>query len=127
MTYSNKRSDRYALTLTLMAAAAFAQSATAATYVDPDAPLSVRVRYADLDTRSEAGRQALYKRLHAAATSVCQPLADRSVAGLSRWRSCLAASLDSAVQQVNIPQLTALHLARTHRAPDAVLTRTASR
>ena len=127
MTYTNSRYDRYVLTLTLMAAAAFAPAAPAATVMDPEAPLSVHVRLADLDTSSDAGREALYQRLHAAARYVCHPLEDRSVRGLSSWHACLRTTMDTAVRQVNQPGLTALHLARTHRAPDAWLTRTASR
>ena len=71
------------------------------------------VKYSDLNLTTPAGAKALYSRLRAAASRVCGEL-DGGMRIVDRRDliACRAAALESAVQDVNMPQLTALHRGR---------------
>ena len=83
---------------TLLAGALAASSALA-----DDVLRSETVRFADLDAGTLAGVQALYGRIHAAALRVCfgpNPRGARVCASLSERR---------AIEQLNLPLLTAYY------------------
>ena len=78
-----------------------------------------RVSYGDLHVDRERGADVLYRRLRIAAAQVCRPLEGRAPARRLAWRACRQEAMDSAVSQVNLPQLTAIHYRRTDRAAPA--------
>jgi len=72
--------------------------------------LHMTVSYADLNLQAAAGAEALYRRLQAAAQHVCYPLDDGLRGGRNfKFQKCFKTALDSAVAQVNMPILTAMH------------------
>lgn len=86
------------LTASAVAAPAMAQSV--------DGPISVTVRYADLDIGHAAGAAMLLRRLQAAADQACGGAShelDRMVA----YEHCRDETLSRAVARVNAPLLTA--------------------
>jgi UrcA family protein len=91
-------------TAILMAAlAAGAQLAHADTAIN--AAPQAKVRFADLDLDRVEGAAALYDRLHAAAQSVCGPLAN-DLAHLSRYKACITETVSVAVARIDKPTLT---------------------
>lgn len=72
------------------------------------------VDYGDLDISNPAGLELLYTRIENAAMNVCGY--DRLPKELARQRrpaACYTAAVDDAIRQVNQPQLTALHRAKS--------------
>jgi UrcA family protein len=68
------------------------------------------VSFADLDLSKPAGAQTLYKRIKAAARSVCGPVDQYTfVVSSYSFRKCFDAAVADAVGQVDRPALTALH------------------
>jgi UrcA family protein len=87
-----------------------------------DAPVepSKTVSYADLNLKSSAGVEALYTRLKKAAYEVCQiPTGTHQIRIESELKACKADAIDRAVQQTNLPSLTALHQSKTGRMVDS--------
>ena len=77
------------------------------------------VNYSDLNLNSSAGVEALYKRIKKAAYEVCQiPSGTHQIRIESEFKACKVDSVDRAIQQVNLPSLTALHQSRTGRNVD---------
>jgi UrcA family protein len=75
------------------------------------------VSYADLDLSKPAGAQTLYKRIKAAARSVCGPVDQYTFQMPSRvFRACFEQAIADAVAQVDRPSLTALHREETRTA-----------
>ncbi len=80
---------------------------------------SKTVSYADLNLNSSAGVAALYKRITKAAYEVCQiPTGTHQIKIESELKACKADSVDRAIQQANLPSLTALHQSKTGRNVD---------
>jgi len=77
---------------------------------------SVLVRFADVDLEKSAGATVLYSRLQHAARKVCPgyPVLDldRRVA----WSACYNTAVARAVQSVNRPSLTVVHMSHAGRA-----------
>jgi UrcA family protein len=94
----------------LLAIAATAMPASAA---DLDAPLSVKVNYADLDLGHTAGVKVLYGRIQNAAQKVCEPLSSPLRLHTSAWDKCLATAVSNAVESVAQPALTSLFAEKT--------------
>ena len=71
------------------------------------------VRYGDLNLATQAGLQALYRRIQNAAADVCGP---STVAGTrivsAAWKDCVSASVRDAILKVNHPSLTAYYAAQ---------------
>jgi UrcA family protein len=81
---------------------------------------SETVKFADLNVNTQAGVEALYGRIHAAARRVCdQPAGEQS--GI---RSCMSKAEASAIAKVNTPLLTAFYQKKTGTQPQTI---TASR
>lgn len=70
---------------------------------------SVAVRYGDLDLGREAGVQALYGRLRAAAASACGRQELRDLRQRQQWRECRDAALARAVSELGNARLATLH------------------
>jgi UrcA family protein len=65
------------------------------------------VSYADLDLDTEAGVEALYRRLLGAAHAACNPLDRRGAVGEAEFQVCKAEALTRAVADIGNPRLTA--------------------
>ena len=73
-------------------------------------PLTVVVRFSDLDLTHEEGARVLLRRLQNAARVVCSPAADaKDLKRISLYESCLKESMDRAVADVHVPLLSALY------------------
>ena len=79
-----------------------------------DAP-QITVHFADLDLTRVDGAAVLYKRLRAAAETVCGPREDRDPAKAAAFRKCVQSALASAVVRVDQAKLTAYY--RAHAEP----------
>jgi UrcA family protein len=80
----------------------------------PPADPSKTVSYADLNLKSKAGVDALYKRIAKAAYEVCQmPTGTRQIRIEAEFKACKLDAIDRAVQQVSLPALTALHQSKS--------------
>jgi|GEM_PF-1293558 len=105
-----------AATLLFSAAPAFAGSNSQAEVTRPDQDHEVRsvtVHFADLNTDSRRDNKRLYMRLRNAAQTVCGDSID--YIDLTERREalqCQQSALESAVAEINRPQLTALYNAR---------------
>lgn len=85
----------------------------------------IRIPVMAADVQSDAAVAALYARIEAAAVQICQ-LDTPSPLEISRARhSCVSATVDQAVHDANIAQLTAYHATET--APAARSATLASR
>jgi len=86
----------------------------------------ITIRFYDLNLDQPAGVATLYRRIKFAAQEVCgDPKPPGTVVVSSRWRDCVAASVDRAVVAVDRPSVTAYHLA--HTAPSGRRTSLAQR
>lgn len=75
------------------------------------------INYDDLDISHPQGLEMLYARIQYAAMDVCDY--DHNPKELARQRrpaACYRAAVDDAIKQVNKPQLTALHHAKSKSA-----------
>jgi len=106
---SNSRPSRRRRAL---AAVALAVLAAPAALAGADAPRAIHVRYDDLNLDSDAGTQALYRRLARAATRVCELEGLRDLASLHRAEVCYRDALHGAVVAVHNERLSALYRAR---------------
>jgi UrcA family protein len=67
------------------------------------------VTFDRVEAQTSEGAQALYKRLRAAAQSVCtQPYEPMRIPGRDQ-KACASAALDGAVQKVHLPEVSSLH------------------
>ena len=80
-----------------------------------DTPRSEVVGYYDVDFNRPASTARLYKRIHAAATRVCAPVASLDARTRLRVHECVDQAVAKAVTDVNHPQLSALHSATISR------------
>lgn len=72
------------------------------------------VNFADLDLNNSRGVATLYKRIKSAADQVCEPADSVSFDTLTRLRRCKQQAIVKAVEDVNSPALTSLHMATTN-------------
>jgi len=77
-------------------------------------PVSVVVKYADLDLNRPVDVKVLYHRIRLAADRAC---GEREITGshlsLPSWEVCVANAVDQAVVRLDRPALTAYHLQHT--------------
>ena len=81
---------------------------TTTAWAGPPATRSVEVNFRDLDLNTRPGAAKLYRRIQAAARSVCQyePTSPRAPI---IWLYCVRPTVDASVTKVNNPLLTRLH------------------
>jgi UrcA family protein len=79
---------------------------------------SITVKFADLNLQTPAGVEALYKRIHSAATQVCDSGGDRNLSILTYDRKCAAATETQAIEKVHNAALSAFYQ-RKVGAPNA--------
>ena len=82
----------------------------------PDRPQAI-VHFADLDLSRSQGVAVLYRRLRAAAETVCAPLDGRDLARHMRFKACAQSALSEAVAEVDRPALTEYYRAQAGRLP----------
>jgi len=70
---------------------------------------SITVKFADLNLQSPAGVEALYKRIHSAASQVCESGTDRNLSILTYDRKCVAATETQAIEKVHNAALSAFY------------------
>ena len=69
------------------------------------------VNFADLNLSREAGVKELYRRIRAAANSVCALSGDtRDLARFAPWRTCRETAIANAVAEIHHPLLSAHHM-----------------
>jgi UrcA family protein len=74
------------------------------------APAPVKVSYADLNLKSPEGLRTLHNRISAAAKEVCGPALGLWYPGQrDKWARCYRSTVDKTVEQMNVPELTALN------------------
>ena len=78
-----------------------------------DTPAKQMVTYKDSNLNSEAGTQALYRRIQRAANKVCGEADVRDLAGMNVRKACRDRAISEAVAAVNSPMLTKVYLAKT--------------
>ena len=92
---------------------------TTIAWAGPPATRSVAVSFRDLDLSTPSGAAKLYRRIQAAARSVCQyePTSPREPI---IWQYCVRPTVDAAVAKVDNPLLTALHSGHSSPAVTAM-------
>jgi UrcA family protein len=85
----------------------------AAAGADPDEALSRTVQFADLNLDRPEGVERLYGRIRGAAKAVCSPAEGKSLKERAIWRACFEQAVGNAVAEIDLPSLTAYHIART--------------
>jgi len=74
---------------------------------------AVPVRFADLDTASAAGAEALYNRIENAAQSVCHEIRPgRNVGLIAPYAHCVREAIAGAISRVDLPAVSAYARAR---------------
>jgi UrcA family protein len=97
-----------------------AQGVTEIVVTGGNAPNGAQVRsktvnYADLDLSKSAGLKALLGRIRGAATDVCSPAAQNSnLKDSADQKKCVSSAVNTAVEKVNNPGLTAMAPSATH-------------
>jgi UrcA family protein len=77
---------------------------------------SETVKFADLNLGTQAGVEALYGRVHAAARRVC----DQPTGRPSAVRACMTKAESEAIGTVNVPLLTAFYQKKTGSHPQTI-------
>jgi UrcA family protein len=99
----------------LLVAAASSQLSNAAA-ARAEEPLTVVVRYGDLNLRHAPDAARLYARIRSAARQACAPLDSRDLLRKSAWIHCVDGAVSRAVFDVHDASLTAYHHAKTRAA-----------
>jgi UrcA family protein len=76
---------------------------------EPTDPPSITVKFADLNLQTPVGIEALYRRIHSAATQVCDSGGDRNLLILTFDRKCAATTETQAVEKVHNAALSAFY------------------
>jgi len=100
-----------------VALAVVASHAAAAPPSQPSLEPRVTVRFGDLNTSSVEGIRVLYARINDAARAVCDSGALWYPSVYWTSKECYRATVDQVVAKLNLPALSALNVAATHRAP----------
>jgi UrcA family protein len=82
-------------------------------------PRSITVKFADLNLQTPSGVEALYKRIHSAATQVCYS-GGRNLSNLTSDRTCAAAAETQAIEKVKNAALSAFYQRKVGR-PNALV------
>ncbi len=108
---------------TLIAVATLAASGITIASADPFFEVrSETVRFADLDTSSVYGAQALYHRIKSAAKSVCRDLEpDRQLGLEPAYQDCVHQAISAAVMKIKRPAVTAYAATQGIRPSDGAV------
>ena len=80
---------------------------------DSFAPLTVRVKFGDLDVSRPQDAAVLYGRIRAAAERVCSPYGASGLAAKTHLDACINEAISNAVTTVDAPALSRVHRAKT--------------
>jgi UrcA family protein len=75
-------------------------------------PLTVRVKFGDLDVSRPQDAAVLYGRIRGAAEKVCSPYEARSFAAKMHLDACINKAISTAVTTVNAPALSRVYSAK---------------
>jgi UrcA family protein len=81
---------------------------------------SETVKFGDLNVSTQAGAEALYVRIHAAAKRVCTQLSN-DVWASNRMLPCITSAEAKAIEKVNLPALTAYYQTKTGGQPKSLI------
>lgn len=98
--------------MTLLTMSLFANARAAD---DSEEARSVTLQYLSRDLDSPQGASSLYRRIRAAATSVCSPFESRALERKALWDQCFNNAVASAVAAVHNEALSAYHVQYTQR------------
>jgi UrcA family protein len=108
-----------ALAVAGLGLATMSHAADAASGLEPARKV---VQYGDLNLSNKAAVEHLYSRIVSAAQLVCKDhTGPRLPEEQARTRICIDQSVERAVNQVNVPTLTAFHAAKSGAAPAATV------
>jgi len=79
---------------------------------DSFAPLTVRVKFGDLDLSRPRDAAVLYGRIRTAAEKVCSPYEASGLAAKMHLNSCIREAVSKAVTTVDAPALSLIHKAK---------------
>ena len=99
------------MSMVIISALALALTCVACAGPALDRP-QVVVHFADLDLSRSQGTAVLYRRLRAAAETVCAPLDDRDLERHLKFEACAQSALSEAVAEVDRPALTEYYRTR---------------
>ena len=99
-----------------------AASFTLVSHADEAAAPQIVVKYGDIAISNERGAEELYRRIWAAAVTVCRPLDDSNLAIRAKVRTCVHNAIADAVVKVNRPELVSVYRIKNHEPPQAILT-----
>jgi len=85
----------------------------------------IDVVYSDLNVNRPAGARALYRRIEVAATRVCGKADVRRLTMKAEHTACYEQAVYNAVQDLDMPLLTAYHEGTLHAGSDAAPVRVA--
>ena len=113
-THSNSRKPQLTLGMigACLVAAAITQTAAAA---PTDGVPAIVVQYDALSLINESGVRALYRRLEAAARSVCPTESSRDLTSVTVATQCREAAVDRAVRQIGNPRLAEMRVVGAKR------------
>ncbi len=116
------------ITAAILGALALSCSAVSTAADNSDVPQAV-VKFADLNTSTQQGASALYRRIAAAADKVCNSYAvdNRNLGAKSRADACVRRAIADAVTKVSQPELFAIYRAKDHRPVPSTITIAQSR
>ena len=103
-------------TMLAYAAALWLACGLVASNANADDSRSETVKFSDLNLSSQAGVEALYGRIHAAARRVCELPAGEQTG----TRKCMAKAESEAIARVNAPLLTAFYQNKTGGHPPTI-------
>lgn len=111
---SNVKSDNR--TILACAAALWLACGLVASNAHASDARSESVKFSDLNLSSQAGVEALYERIHAAAWRVCEQPGGE----LAAVRKCMTKSESEAIRKVNVPLLTVFYQTKTGGHPQTI-------
>ena len=79
-------------------------------------PDEIEISYARADLSQPKAARSLYRRIQAAARSVCHEPPMGELARYMKYRQCYESAVDAAVTKVDASALTALHRSRMQRS-----------
>ena len=97
----------------LLCTTAFATTGAIAAEPTPD---EIAIRYVRADLSQPNAARSLYRRIQAAARSVCHEPDLGEMARYAKYRQCYKRAVDAAVAKVDASALTALHRSRMQRS-----------
>ncbi|MGD0493187.1 MAG: UrcA family protein [Steroidobacteraceae bacterium] len=109
----------YSLIAASLAGILFASLAAQPASADNFEPLKVAVKFGDLDISHPQGAAILFRRINAAAHTVCSPFDHSGLSAKVRLDACVNKAVADAVATVNNPALYAVYSAKMRKTQPA--------